>query len=118
MSISSGVGRGPHIARGVMLVVAGAVALFNGWERSPIYDSVAYLLYLATRNYPLVTAARLSHVAPFAIAILTLLIAGVPAAIYERIRGLRTSTPVSVGIWLAGAILLTLPAILVLFGSD
>ena len=31
---------------------------------------------------------------------MTLLIGGIPAAIYERIRGSQESTPVSLGIWL------------------
>jgi hypothetical protein len=43
---------------------------------------------------------------------MTLLIAGIPAAVYERIRGLKTSTPVSLGMWLAATILLTLPTIM------
>jgi hypothetical protein len=41
----------------------------------------------------------------------TIIIAGIPAAIYERIRGDKESTPVSLWIWLAGTALLTLPAI-------
>jgi hypothetical protein len=101
-----------------MLVAAVLVAFFNGHERSPLHDSVAYVLYLATRNYPFATSARIAFVTPVALAILTLLVAGIPAAIYERIRGLQTSTPVSIGIWLAATILLALPAISLLLGSD
>jgi hypothetical protein len=41
-----------------------------------------------------------------------LLLAGIPAAIYERIRGLQQSTPGSLAIWLVATVLLTLPAIL------
>jgi len=41
----------------------------------------------------------------------TLLASGVPAAIYERIAGSQDSDRVSVGIWLVGAILLSLPAL-------
>jgi hypothetical protein len=37
---------------------------------------------------------------------MTFLIGGVPAAIYERIRGLPQSTPVSLGIWLVATALL------------
>ena len=42
---------------------------------------------------------------------MTFLIGGVPAAIYERIRGLPESTPVSLGIWLVATALLALPAL-------
>lgn len=41
----------------------------------------------------------------------TLLFSAVPAALYERLAGLEDSTPLSVTIWLAGAIVLTLPAL-------
>ncbi|NJM29938.1 MAG: hypothetical protein HC855_07365 [Rhizobiales bacterium] len=40
----------------------------------------------------------------------TLMIGGVPAAIYERLTGASASTFVSGLIWLAGVVLLTLPA--------
>jgi hypothetical protein len=42
----------------------------------------------------------------------TIVIAGLPAAIYERVTGAREdSTQVSLWIWLAGTAILTLPAI-------
>ncbi|MFN3655695.1 MAG: hypothetical protein ACK4UO_00405 [Pseudolabrys sp.] len=42
----------------------------------------------------------------------TIIIAGIPAAIYERVIGAKDdSTPASLWIWLAGTALLTLPAI-------
>lgn len=41
---------------------------------------------------------------------LTLLIAGIPAAIYERVTGATHSTDTSLLIWGGGTVLLTLPA--------
>ncbi len=42
----------------------------------------------------------------------TIILAGIPAAIYERIVGAKDdSTPASLWIWLTGTALLTLPAI-------
>jgi hypothetical protein len=106
------------MVRGALLVAAAAVAFFNGTTWSPFFDSVAYILYLATRGYPLVTPVLLSYVTPVAIAVLTLLIAGIPAALYERIRRLHASTAVSLAIWLAATILLTLPTITRAVSSD
>ena len=40
----------------------------------------------------------------------TLLVSAVGAALYERLAGLKESTPASMGVWLAGAALLSLPA--------
>jgi hypothetical protein len=41
----------------------------------------------------------------------TIILAGIPAAIYEHATGAEDSTTVSLWIWLAGTALLTLPAI-------
>ncbi len=42
----------------------------------------------------------------------TIILGGIPAAIYERVTGVKDdSTEVSLWIWLAGTALLTLPAI-------
>jgi hypothetical protein len=42
----------------------------------------------------------------------TIILGGIPAAIYERIKGIEgDSTEVSLWIWLAGTALLTLPAV-------
>ena len=41
----------------------------------------------------------------------TVILAGIPAALYERFVGAEDSTPASLWIWLAGTALLTLPAI-------
>ena len=42
----------------------------------------------------------------------TIIVAGIPAALYERFTGVtEDSTDVSLWIWLAGTALLTLPAI-------
>jgi hypothetical protein len=38
-------------------------------------------------------------------------LAGIPAALYERYAGLKDSNAVSLWIWLAGTAILTLPAI-------
>jgi hypothetical protein len=45
----------------------------------------------------------------------TLILASVPAAIYERLAGLERSTAVSMGLWFVGAVLLTLPGLRTLF---
>jgi exosortase/archaeosortase len=118
MRIAGNARTGAGTTQLLLLLVTVAVAVLNGLEWSPFYDSVAYLLYLATRGYPLVTPVRLANVTPAAIAILTLLIAGIPAALYERILRLQASTPVSMGIWLVMTIILSIPTIRNFFGSE
>ena len=48
----------------------------------------------------------------------TLVLSGVPAALYERITGKQESTTTSLLIWLAGAVILTLPAFHYLAGPS
>jgi hypothetical protein len=112
MTTDARAGWGRLIARSILLMAAAAIALFNGSLWSPFFDSVAYIMYLTTRGFPLMSAARASQATPFVIAVMTLLMAGIPAALYERIRGLRTSSTVSIGIWLIATVLLTLPTIM------
>lgn len=44
-------------------------------------------------------------------ATVTVMVSGIPAAIFERLSGAKEATPVSIGIWLAAMALLTLPAL-------
>ena len=101
-----------QLVRGLLILAACAVALFNGSLWSPVYDSVSYILYLATRNFPFMTAARAADATPIVIAVMTLLIAGIPAALYERVRGVETTTVASMLIWLLVTILLSAQTIL------
>jgi hypothetical protein len=45
------------------------------------------------------------------VATFTLMISGVPAAIYERLSGASQSNIMSMGIWLLGALILTAPGV-------
>jgi hypothetical protein len=107
------------LLRGLVLAAAGGVAAANGLVSSPLFDFAEYMMGVAMRGYPLVTRGILyNYITPFAIAAMTLLIAGIPAALYERIRGLQTSTPVSLAIWLAATLLLALPTIMRALGEE
>jgi len=117
MTLNERPGTAVLVMRGLLLVAAAAIALFNGSLWSPFFDSIAYILYLTTRGLPLMTAARASDATPVVIAMLTLLMAGIPAALYERVRGLSNSSPVSIGIWLVATALLTLPTIMNAMGD-
>jgi hypothetical protein len=101
------------LTRALLLVATVALALFNGFGLSPIFDAVDYMLGVTLRGYPYMTRAVIyAYVTPLAIAVTTLAIAGIPAAVYERVRGLKSSTAVSLGIWLVAAALLAMPALM------
>jgi hypothetical protein len=94
-----------HIFAAVMLV-----SLLNGLF-SPV---VALVWKLLPFFFPIVSQtgpASVAMISALALAVTTLVVAGVPAAIYERVTG-QGPTPVSASIWLAGAVFLSLPTIL------
>lgn len=97
--------------RVILVAALVAVALFNGTKWSPFYDPTAYVMHLNLRAYRLVSARTLYESAMLPIALLTLMLAGIPAALYERLRGLHTSSTASLAIWLVATVLLTLPTI-------
>src|SRR5690606_28537918 len=74
------------------------LAVAPAWVPSAALGNLGFLLYLSS----------------LACATLTLLLAGIPAALYERWRGQSHSDPVSLRIWLAAALLLSLPGLLTL----
>jgi hypothetical protein len=106
------------LGRDVLLAGTVAVSVVNGLDFSPIFDSIAYYLYSFAKNTPLFHADVFYYLTSFAISLMTLLLAGIPAALYERMRGLPQSTPASLAIWLAAAVLLSLPTLLSVIGED
>jgi hypothetical protein len=98
--------------RDLALLATMALALVNGLDVSPAFDSVSFWLYTFARGSPLFDGEVFYYVTSLAISAMTLLVAGVPAALYERARGLTQSTPASLTIWLLATLLLTLPTLL------
>lgn len=96
------------------LPLAGTIglAIVNGLDFSPAFDTVSFLLYVFSRDTPLFDGDVFFYLTSVSLSLMTLLVAGIPAALYERVRGLQQSTPGSLTIWLVATALLTLPAIL------
>ncbi|HEX2335016.1 MAG TPA: hypothetical protein VHI72_00940 [Hyphomicrobiaceae bacterium] len=88
-----------------------ALAVAHGAILSPLYDFVSYFVSAFTRRTMFYNALVLENFPSLLIAVLTLLLGGIPAAIYERIRGLGQSTTTSMLIWLATTILVTAPVL-------
>lgn len=96
-----------------LFAAALAVSLLNGFI-SPMTKLVFLLAPLWMPDFLPVTLEILFHAAVLFVAVGTLLLAGVPAAIVERIRRQTTSDRASMTIWLGTAVLLTLPGVLML----
>ena len=101
-------------ANGLFLAVL-ALSLVNGMI-SPILP-VVYLMmpawaphiFLGLQDI-LILPEILFYMSSLIVATGTLLLAGVPAALYERLLGGKPEGTVAMSIWLAGVLLLTLPA--------
>lgn len=86
------------------------VCIVNGMT-SPFAD---LLFFRAADWLPIAALGNLAvvlYLCSLATSTLTLLAAGVPAAIFERATGRTETDGSSLAIWMAGAILLTLPGI-------
>jgi uncharacterized membrane protein len=97
--------------RDVLLVATAGLSLVNGMHFSPLFDPVLFLLkpfVTPLLSSPLV----LFYLTSLFISVMTLVLSGIPAAIYERARGQETSTPFSLGIWFVATLLLALPGLL------
>jgi hypothetical protein len=103
---------GTLLGRDLPLAATVGLALVSGLDLSPAFDAVSFYLASFGRNSPLFHPELFYHLTSLAISAMTLLLAGIPAALYERMRGLQTSSPVSLAIWLVATLLLALPVIL------
>ncbi|MGH6814349.1 MAG: hypothetical protein ACREC6_01445 [Hyphomicrobiaceae bacterium] len=96
----------------VLLIATAACSLLNGMHFSPYFDPTAILLRPFLAGTPFVTPMVFFYLTSIFVSLMTLLIAGIPAALYERLKGTQSSTPISLGIWLAGTVLLAIPSLL------
>lgn len=90
----------------VMLVAAAGLSLMNGMSWSPVLLPFVVLLKALLAGTFLASPIVLTYLASMLASATTLVLAGVPAALYERAKGQTHSSPLSIGIWLAGVIVL------------
>lgn len=107
----------PALCLGLLCAVI-AVASLNGMFFSPLFDPVFFHVGPLAESLFIPSSPVRLYFTSLLISFLTLILAGVPAALYERARGFATSTSVSLIIWLLSAVLLSSPAWLALTGSD
>jgi hypothetical protein len=88
-----------------------AFAIINGiFSPATIFVIALYWLW-----YPILLPPYLPVVAMMAsliVSTLTIMLAGVPAALYERFAGVGRTDTVSAWIWLAGTAVLSTPAVI------
>lgn len=90
------------------VAAAVCVSAISGAPSSPLFDPVLFLLRPALSPLPL-GADVLFHLSSVFLALSTLAVAAIPAAVYERVCKLTGSSVVSLGLWLIAAMLLAVP---------
>lgn len=100
----------------VLLVATAGASLMNGMPFSPVLFPFVALLKPFIAGTFLESGLVLTYLASFLASATTLLMGGVPAAIYERSKGLDASTPVSIGIWFVATLALVIIPLLLVSG--
>jgi hypothetical protein len=101
-------------ARALLLALVAIAAMPNGLYFSPLFDSVLYYVPRAASAFFLRGQEVTFYLTGVVLWLLTLGLAGIPAAVYERIRGLKESSIASLLIWLVTALILSIPSFLAL----
>lgn len=98
----------------VLLVATAGLSLMNGMTWSPALFPFVVLLKALLAGSFLASPIVLTYLASLLASATTLALAGVPAALYERAKGQKESSPASIGIWLAATLaLVALPYLLI-----
>lgn len=108
-------GRELTMRQDVYLMAIAVVCLLNGAHFSPWINVFAAALAPLLSSFFITSPVLLFYFASLTLSVATAIFAGIPAALYERSRGLTKSNPASLLIWLISAVVLSIPSILMMF---
>jgi hypothetical protein len=99
------------------LVGLATAGLVNGMHTSPWFDVMSAPIAAIMAGFYISSPVILFYLVSLSVSVFTVILAGVPAAMYEQSQGLKTSNSRSLTIWLVAAIILTIPAFLKMIGA-
>jgi hypothetical protein len=99
---------------GLIVGIVGA-GLLNGMHQSPFFDSIFILMRPFAPTF-FASPVVLFYFTSIFLATLTIMLAGIPAALFERFAGGGRSSGRSLAIWLIGVIVLSIPSLMRLAG--
>jgi hypothetical protein len=99
------------------LVGLATAGLVNGMHTSPWFDVMAAPIAAILSGFYITSPVLLFYFVSLTVSVFTVMLAGIPAAIYEQSQGLTESNGKSLTIWLVAAIVLALPAFLRMIGA-
>lgn len=92
------------------------LSLINGMNSSPYFEPAAILLRPILFGFSITSAVIIFYLTSLIISVGSVIIAGVPVAIFERVTGRTTSDSTSMALWFGCTALLTIPSFMSLFG--
>jgi hypothetical protein len=107
--------RGLSLLRMLLLLLIAVVAMGNGLYFSPYFDKLLILTPRLASAFFIKGQEAIFYLTGFALWMMTLMIAGLPAALWDRVRGLPQGSILSLAIWLLAACVITYDSWLVLY---
>jgi hypothetical protein len=96
---------------GLLIGIAG-MSLLNGMHFSPFFDPFFVLMKGLGIGFFINSPLLLFYFTSLILSTASLIVAGVPAAVFERMTGREKSDIVSMSIWFGTALLLALPSLI------
>jgi hypothetical protein len=101
------------LKKDMMIVGILGLAVLNGMHFSPWYDAAFLLARPFLVNGFWITSPIIAfYLTSLMLSTLSVMIAGIPAAIFERVTGRTESDTTSLYIWLGTMVVITIPALL------
>ena len=98
-----------------LLIGVAVISMLNGMHFSPFINLFAAALAPLLAAFFITSPVLLFYFASLTLAVSTAILAGIPAALYERAKGQSESSGASLGVWLVSAIILTIPTMISFF---
>ncbi len=103
----------PAMIRDALVIGIAGFSLLTGMHFSPYFDGAFILVKaLIAPGFFITSPLLLFYFTSLIVSAVTVMLAGVPAALFEHATGRKESDTVSLGIWLAGVLVLVIPVML------
>jgi hypothetical protein len=93
------------------------LSLVNGMNSSPYFEQAAILLRPIFFGFSITSTVIIFYLTSLILSVGSVVLAGVPAALFERATGRQTSDGTSLSIWFGSIFLLAIPSIAGLLGG-
>jgi hypothetical protein len=88
------------------------LSLVNGMNSSPYFEQAAILLRPILFGFSITSPTIIFYITSLTLSVGSVMLAGVPVAIFERVTGRQTSDNTSMAIWLGVIFLIAIPSFL------